>query len=719
MVNSQLRAGIVGAGYISDYHLAAINRQKNVSLVAICDLNEQAAKSVASRQTGVTVYTDLSAMLAEARLDVVHVLTQPDSHHALAKMALDAGCHVVLEKPAAISLAATEDLAALAKKKGVSVATNHNFVFSRPFNALKEIVDDGALGPIKSVRIIWKKILPQLHSGPWNVWMLREPANILFETGPHVLSELLGVVPDAKIVSVRPSMPKRLPTGSVFWRRWNISATAGPISIQVDLSLDQGYEQHSVEVEGLFGVAVADIENDVFIINQPTGRAYDAERFHLNFGAGLSRMRQSFSTYWGYAASKLSTSATGNPYETSMFNGISNCYKEIFCKEVRRQESGIEFSVKIAKLIEEIQQKMPPDAVSSGERRPELPTPVTTPGKEARVLIVGASGFIGKHLLVKLQRQGVKVRALVRNISSLVGVALEPGSEVMVGDFRDRNVIEPALEGIEVVFHLAVAHSNSLAGYIKNDVNPTKEFVRLCQSKNIKRFIYTGTIDSLYLGPNAGTIREEDGVDRRIKRRNNYAHSKAIVEAFLNKLYHEEHFPVVIIRPAIVLGLGGPIAHVGIANWFGLGRCKFWGKGENNIPVVLVNDVVKALGNAIDAPDVIGKTYNLSSPSCLSARDYVCEVERVLGCKIYSEPSCYFTYFVGDFLKWLVKVFVRHPDARRIPSVRDWRCREQYAIFDTTNAQRDLNWMPETDRDVILEKGIREPVRNYLESHIL
>lgn len=714
MTNSLMRAGILGAGYISDFHLKAIIKQGNAELVAICDMNEQASNKLGAHYPEAAIYTDLAAMLSEAKLNVVHVLTQPDSHFTLAKLVIEAGCHAIIEKPVTINSAQAEELAALAAEHGVSVAINHNFVFSRPFNQLKAALDKGELGPIKSIHVVWKKILPQATFGPWNLWMLREPGNILFETGSHSLSELQAVI-DSKIAIKRVAarLPKVLPSGSVFYRRWNIAAEAGDVAIQIDTAFDQGYEQHFIEVEGMFGVARADIENDIFTIDSPTGRAYDVERFRVNFREGGRRIQQAFATYASYAGSKFLSSATGGPYETSMLNGIANCYEELQGRSSRK-ESSIAYAIAIAKTAEAILAKMPKPKEVADADKPAVPATVAEPAIEAKILIVGASGFIGKRLLMALQGQQRGVRALVRNASALTGVTLQSNCELMVGDFRDADVIERALQGIETVFHLAVAHGNSLQGYLKADSEPSLKFARLCQQKNIKRFIYTGTIDSLNLA-RAGKIKEADGVDTALTRRNNYAHSKAITEAKLRQMHQQDGFPVVIVRPAIVLGAGGPVNHVGVANWFGLGRCAYWGKGDNLIPAVLVDDVVKALVATIDAEGIDGRTYNLSAEPCISSRDYVAEVEKVLGGKIMAESSSALGHYLGDLLKWSVKVLARHPDKARIPSLHDWRCREQHAAFDTSRAREDLDWEPINDRETIIEQGVREPTRLFLQ----
>ena len=714
MTKATYRVGIVGAGYISDYHIKAITKRADAELIAICDLNKEIAKKAVADYPSVLIYSDLHDMLAEQSLDIVHVLTQPDSHFSLASMIIDAGSHVILEKPVTVNSEQAVELKQLADSREVKLAVNHNFVFSRPFNDLMDLIQSGQLGPLKSIRVVWKKVLAQVNYGPWNLWMLREPQNILFETGSHSFSELLALVSNPKSITVKVNRAKVLPSGSTFYRRWNITGRVGDISIQVDTAFDQGYEQHSVEVEGMFGIAKADIENDVFITELPTGLTYDAERLNVNAKSGFSRIKQAFRTYMSYGLSKFSKSATGAPYETSMLNGINNCYDLIAGNESRR-ESSIEYAIEIAELAEKVTAKMPKQAAKA-EDIPVIPETVSEPKAKCDILIIGASGFIGKRLLERFIEQGKSVRAMVRNPSALVGLKLNDSSEIIVGDFRNQQLMEQALDGIETVYHLAVAHSNSLSGYLKADSEPTIKLAELCLDKSIKRLVYTGTIDSLYLGPGAGSIKESDGVDSNLKRRNNYAHSKAITEAKLNTLAQERGLPLVIIRPAIVLGKGGPVNHVGVANWFGLGRCDYWGKGQNNLPLVLVDDIVSGLIAVEEAEGIDGKTYNLSAESCISAREYVSEVEGVLGSKIITGSTHYVKLYLIDMFKWLIKVVANHPDKTRIPSIRDWRCREQHAEFDTSQARQDLGWSPENRKEVIIDKGIHEPAKMFLES---
>jgi nucleoside-diphosphate-sugar epimerase len=280
----------------------------------------------------------------------------------------------------------------------------------------------------------------------------------------------------------------------------------------------------------------------------------------------------------------------------------------------------------------------------------------------------------------------------------------------MAGDYRDPEVAKRALTGVSRVVHLAVSHGNSLSAYIRADSDPTIAFARQCLEQGVQRFVYTGTIDSLPLDRRAALL-EADGVDPRITRRNNYAHSKAITERRLHELRDQAGLPLVVVRPAIVIGEGGPLEHMGVANWNGLGRCVYWGDGSNPLPFVLVEDVVAGIIAAAETPGIEGRSYNLSAESVLSARDYVEAINTSAGIKVHATTSSAAVSFLGDLLKWSAKLLVRHPDARRVPSLHDWRCRQQLASFNTSSARTDLGWRPESNRDTLIERGISLPAR--------
>src|SRR3954463_12838110 len=93
-----LRVALVGCGRISTYHIAALAAVPAVEIVAVCDLNEQIAREVATHHGIRGCYTDVEAMLREAHPDVMHILTPPQSHLALARVAVRYQVHLYIEK---------------------------------------------------------------------------------------------------------------------------------------------------------------------------------------------------------------------------------------------------------------------------------------------------------------------------------------------------------------------------------------------------------------------------------------------------------------------------------------------------------------------------------------------------------------------------------------------------------------------------------------------
>src|SRR5690554_4013249 len=107
MLPENCRVGLVGAGYIAQWHAQAIHATPGVQLAAICDRSQDAAEAFALAH-GVPSFTELDQMIKAGICDVVHILTPPKLHHPLTLQCLQAGLHVMVEKPAALSVAELE-----------------------------------------------------------------------------------------------------------------------------------------------------------------------------------------------------------------------------------------------------------------------------------------------------------------------------------------------------------------------------------------------------------------------------------------------------------------------------------------------------------------------------------------------------------------------------------------------------------------------------------
>jgi nucleoside-diphosphate-sugar epimerase len=131
------------------------------------------------------------------------------------------------------------------------------------------------------------------------------------------------------------------------------------------------------------------------------------------------------------------------------------------------------------------------------------------------------------------------------------------------------------------------------------------------------------------------------------------------------------------------------------------------------LPLVLVDDVVDALVLAMRAAGIAGQSLLVTDKPMLSAREYVALVSKEMRVNIHAEAVPIWRHYVNDWVKESVKNLVKHPNRRR-PSFRDWDSRSQRAVFDSAKTQQLLGWRPVGDRQQLIDRGIVEPVREFM-----
>jgi predicted dehydrogenase len=198
--------------------------------------------------------------LPKRKLDTVHVLLPPDRHFAAARSLLESGVHVFLEKPMCNNADDCESLTRIADERGLRVGVGHNFLFSRCYEQLRRDVRSGVLGLIDDVTINWHRPLPAAVFGPFNIWMLRDPRNIMLEIGSHSVAHMLDLVGEPEEMLVHPSNPVDLPTGRKFFRRWQVNAFKGQTAVELRFSFVPGFSEYTIHVRGSLGSATADFE---------------------------------------------------------------------------------------------------------------------------------------------------------------------------------------------------------------------------------------------------------------------------------------------------------------------------------------------------------------------------------------------------------------------------------------------------------------------------
>ena len=174
-----VRVGLVGAGYWGPNVARNLTTLRAAELRAVCDLRRERAEHVARDRPGVRVETDLWSFLADPDLDAVIVATPIATHHEIARHALAAGKHVLVEKPLATTAADCRDLIALAAERDRVLMVGHVFIYNAAVRRVREYILDGTLGDVLYV-----------YSQRLNLGQVRSDANALWNFAPHDLSIL-------------------------------------------------------------------------------------------------------------------------------------------------------------------------------------------------------------------------------------------------------------------------------------------------------------------------------------------------------------------------------------------------------------------------------------------------------------------------------------------------------------------------------------------------
>jgi predicted dehydrogenase len=206
-----LRVGIVGCGKIADGHVEQVRAIGRGEVAAVCDREPLMAEQLAVRWRVPARYGDFAQMLARERLHVVHIATPPQSHVALACMAMAAGCHVFVEKPFALDAAGTRAILDGAARHGRQVCVNHLYNYESPALQLEQLLRAGMLGDIVHLDTHYGYNL----GGDYGVavladpghWVHQLPGKLFHNVLDHVLAKLaphLGDdVPELRLLSFR------------------------------------------------------------------------------------------------------------------------------------------------------------------------------------------------------------------------------------------------------------------------------------------------------------------------------------------------------------------------------------------------------------------------------------------------------------------------------------------------------------------------------------
>lgn len=184
-----IRTGIIGYGLGGmAFHAPLVAAVPELDLAAIVTSRPDA---VHARHPAVQVVPDAAILLADPAIELVVVSTPNDTHFALAKAALEAGKHVVVDKPFANTVAEAETLRALAEAQGRMLSVFHNRRWDSDFLTVRKLLDEGAIGDVTLYEARWDRFRPALRDS-WHE-TAGPGGGVLIDLGPHLIDQALAL----------------------------------------------------------------------------------------------------------------------------------------------------------------------------------------------------------------------------------------------------------------------------------------------------------------------------------------------------------------------------------------------------------------------------------------------------------------------------------------------------------------------------------------------
>lgn len=182
-MSASIGIGVVGCGYWGPNLVRNLRSLPECRVKSICDVSEERLRHLRGLYPELQTETRFDKMVADPELAAVVIATPLRHHFPMAKAALQAGKHVLVEKPLAASVEQCEELVALAKKQGLVLMVGHTFLFSPAVRRIKEIIDRNEIGALRYI-----------SARRLNLGLFQKDINVTWDLAPHDISIILYIM---------------------------------------------------------------------------------------------------------------------------------------------------------------------------------------------------------------------------------------------------------------------------------------------------------------------------------------------------------------------------------------------------------------------------------------------------------------------------------------------------------------------------------------------
>ncbi|MBU4272660.1 MAG: NAD-dependent epimerase/dehydratase family protein [Planctomycetes bacterium] len=679
----RIKAGIVGAGGISEFHVKGLKRLPFVDIIGVADVNEDRARNLAERFKLSGHFSSLARLL-EAGLDVVHVLTPPDTHAENAIEAIKGGCHVLVEKPLATSVEDCDRIAAAAKEAGKSVCVGHSLLRDPFIVKALQIVESGAIGGVIGVDHFRSQFYTPYAGGPLP-YQYREGGFPFRDLGVHslyLLEAFLGKIEEALLQLGPPSRD-----GCPTYKDWRVFVRCERGMGQIYLSWNVFPLQDVLVVHGTRGVMRVDIMGMSVTARRKGRLPGAAERIANTANEGRRMMTQVTGNVCKVLRKKL-----------LRYHGLQTIIAEFY--EALREGRSPPVTIEQARPVIDWTERI---ARQADQAKQTYVSRFATRGA-ARTLLTGATGFIGKHLLKRLLAERDRVRILVRH---------DPGDdlshdnrvEVFLGDLGNAEDVDRAVEGTTEIFHLGATVEGWAEEFQCATIAGTQNIVESALRHGVPKLIYMSSLSVIHAAAahKGRQIAEDWPLEPYPESRGLYSQTKLAAEQIVAGAVRERKLPAVILRPGEVVGPDRPFLSGAVAIETGK-RLVILGNGRFTLPLIWVEDLVDAILAAANSDLFDGTVLHLVDPAQLSQDEIAKYYLAAIGKRkrvVHAPLSLLYTAAFGANTVFRLL-------GRNAP-LTPYRLRSAIGRreFDCTAAMESLGWSPRVGVRAALETMVK------------